>query len=67
MKDTRKVQLNIFIPVHYRDRLRIIAATEILRNPDVIITGASIAAEIICKHLDGMNDGKENEIDETNI
>lgn len=51
MKDMKKVQLNLFIPVHYRDMLRKMAAEQILKNPEKMTSGASIAVEILCDYL----------------
>lgn len=51
MTNTRKVQINIAIPVHYRDMLRRIAAEEIMRNPTKCVSGASIAGDMLLEVL----------------
>lgn len=51
MNQTKKVQLNIYIPEQCRDRLRIMAAEQIIRNPGKQITGAGLAAEIVCEYV----------------
>jgi hypothetical protein len=56
MDDSKKVQLNLCIPEHYRDQLRKMAARKILENPGKVITAASLGMEIICGHLDSLND-----------
>jgi len=51
MTNTRKVQMNIAIPVQYRDMLRRIAAEEILRDPRKSVSGASIASDLLLEVL----------------
>jgi hypothetical protein len=43
------------IPKDCRDKLREIAARQNLGNPDKVVSGASIAREIICRHLEGVD------------
>ena len=58
MENSKKVQLNLCIPEHYRDQLRRMAAQMILENPGKVITAASLGTEIICKYLDGIKETK---------
>ena len=54
MENSKKVQLNLCIPEHYRDQLRKMAARKILENPGKVITAASLGMEIICRYLDNL-------------
>jgi hypothetical protein len=51
MCNEKKIQLNLAIPEHYRDLLRKIAAERILRNPGELVSGASIATEMLIEEL----------------
>ena len=51
MNQEKKVQLNIYIPEQCRDRLRIMAAEQVIQNPGKQMTGAGLAAEIVCAYL----------------
>lgn len=55
-KDTNKVQFNLFIPAHYRDTLRRMAAEQVLRDPRKSTTGAKLAVDILCEHLKKLED-----------
>jgi hypothetical protein len=52
MSIEEKVSLTISINKEYRDRLRMIAAEQNLKNPDKVTSASTLAKEIICKHLD---------------
>ena len=60
MKHSKKVQLNLCIPEHYRDQLRRMAAQTNLENPGKVITAASLGTEIICKYLENLKIDKED-------
>jgi hypothetical protein len=63
MNQAKKVQLNIYIPEQCRDRLRIMAAEQIIRNPGKQMTGAGLAAEIVCAYLNKLEETeKEDQI-----
>ncbi len=49
-----KVQLNLCIPIRYRDLLRRMAAEKVLENPRKVITAASLASEFICSYLENI-------------
>lgn len=51
MSNEKKIQLNLAIPVHYRDLLRKMAAEMILRNPGQQVSGASVATEMLLSAL----------------
>lgn len=51
MSNTKKVQLNLLIPEQYRDKLRKMAAGEILNSPERFVTASQIGARIICDFL----------------
>jgi hypothetical protein len=61
MTQEKKVQLNVYIPEYYRNQLRRIAAKRMLDDPNLITTGATIAAEILCEYLK-MLEEKEKEL-----
>ena len=61
MENSKKVQLNLCIPEHYRDQLRRMAAQMILENPGKVITAASLGTEIICRYLDDLNQQSQSE------
>jgi len=52
MPKERGLPLMLSVPKDCRDKLREIAARHNLENPDQVTSAASIAREIICKHLD---------------
>lgn len=47
----KKIQMNLAIPERYRNYLRRLAAERVLENPDQIVTGASIATELLLTAL----------------
>jgi len=59
MSSTKKVQFNLLIPEQYRDMLRKMAAEEIYRNPEKVISASQIGARIICDFLRNMEDEGE--------
>ena len=59
MYDEKKIQLNQAIPERYRNLLRRMAAERVMENPGKIVTGASIATEILLKALNEI--GKFNQ------
>ena len=63
MNTGNKVQLNLCIPVHYRDQLRRMAAQTNLENPGKVITAASLGTDIICRYLDSLIDNHEKKED----
>ena len=54
MYQEEKVSLTISIPKSYRDRLRTMAAQQNLHDPDQLTSASTIAREIICGHIDGL-------------
>jgi hypothetical protein len=54
MYQEEKVSLTISIPKNYRDRLRTMAAKQNLHDPDQLTSASTIAREIICEHIDGL-------------
>jgi hypothetical protein len=71
MSITKKVQLNLYVPEHYRDTLQRLAAERMLNDPRRSATASNIGAEIICEYLtkyekkeinhDETGSGKESE------
>jgi hypothetical protein len=51
MYDEKKIQLNLAIPERYRNLLRRMTAERVMENPSQIVTGASIATEILLTAL----------------
>jgi len=64
MSTEKKIQLNLAIPERYRNLLRRMAAERMMENPSQVVTGASIAAEMILsalKTLGGENTQNQNQ------
>ncbi len=52
MKTENKVQLNLAIPEQYRNLLRRMASERVMCDPSKVVTGASIATEILLNALE---------------
>jgi polysaccharide deacetylase 2 family uncharacterized protein YibQ len=50
-----KVSLTISIAKSYRDRLRAMAAKRNLHDLDQLTSASTIAREIVCKHIDELD------------
>ena len=50
----KKVSITISINKEYRDRLRTMAAQQNLHDPDQLSSASTIAREIICEYIDGL-------------
>ena len=46
------------IDKEYRDRLRILAAEQNLKDPCQVKTASGIARDIVCEYLDQLNEGR---------
>ncbi len=55
MTNGRKVSITISITKGYRDRLRTMAAQQNLHDPDQLTSASTIAREIICEYIDGID------------
>jgi hypothetical protein len=51
MNEEKTVQINLVIPERYRNSLRRMAAERVMSDPDQIVSGISIATEILLKAL----------------
>jgi hypothetical protein len=51
MYDEKKIQINLAIPERYRNLLRRMAAERMMENPEQIVSGTSIATEILLTAL----------------
>ena len=51
MTTMKNVQLNLAIPERYRNLLRRMAAERVMSDPSEVVTGASIATELLLKAL----------------
>ena len=60
MSDKKRIQINLVIPTHFRDLLRKMAAKQNLKDPGQVVSGASIAAEILITALKEIQ-GKEGQ------
>ncbi len=54
MSIEEKVSITISINKIYRDRLRTMAAQQNLHDPDQLTSASTIAREIICEYIDGL-------------
>jgi hypothetical protein len=54
MSIEEKVSLTISIAKSYRDRLRTMAAQQNLHDPDQLTSASTIAREIICEYINGI-------------
>ena len=59
MSQKKKVQLNLNINEEYRNHLRTMAAERMLKDPNTVFTAAGIAADIVSKYLDKLNNQKK--------
>ena len=60
MPKERGLPLMLSIPRECRDRLREIAARQNLENPNQVTSASTIAREIICRYLDRVEAGSDN-------
>jgi hypothetical protein len=51
MYDEKKYQINLTIPESYRNLLRRMAAERMMSNPSEVVSGTSIATEILMNAL----------------
>lgn len=54
MSTEQDVQINLVIPMRYRNLLRRIAAERMMENPTKNITGTSVATELLMSALDNI-------------
>lgn len=54
MNEEKKSQINLAIPERYRNLLRRMAAERMMENPAEIVSGTSIATEILITALQGI-------------
>jgi len=54
MKKENKVALMLSVPRTVRNKLRIMAAKENLKNPDSTTSASTIAKEILCSYLENI-------------
>lgn len=66
MNTEQDVQINLVIPMRYRNLLRRIAAERMMENPTKNITGTSVATELLLSALNDIEklDGKEDTNDD---
>jgi len=51
MESSKNVQINLSIPEQYRNLLRRMAAERVMSDPSEVVTGASIATELLVTAL----------------
>ena len=56
MSSKKRIQLNLAIPEHFRDLLRKLAAERNLKDPGQVVSGASIATDILIAALKEIED-----------
>jgi len=63
MESRNNVQINLSIPERYRDLLRRMAAERVMSDPSQVVTGASIATELLLSALKNIagEGGKRND------
>ena len=57
---TKKVQLNLYVPEHYRDLLQRMAAERMLKDPRRSVTASKIGAEVIGEYLEKIQGERNN-------
>jgi hypothetical protein len=61
MESSKNVQINLSIPEHYRNLLRRMAAERVMSDPREVVTGASIATELLVTALKEISGEKKKE------
>ena len=63
MNAEKTIQLNMVIPERYRNLLRRMAAERVMSDPSQVVTGASIATELLLSALKNIagEGGKRND------
>jgi hypothetical protein len=64
MNSENKIQMNLAIPERYRNLLRRMAAERVMSDPKQIVSGTSIATEILLSALKRIAGEKEKEGDQ---
>jgi len=57
MSENKPVPLMLSIPKSFRDKLRMMAAEQNLKNPDQVTSASTIAREIVCEYLEQLESG----------
>ena len=57
MSKNKPVPLMLSIPKNCRDKLRMMAAEQNLKNPDRVTSASTIAKEIICEYIEQLESG----------
>ena len=61
MNTEKKIQLNLAIPEQYRNLLRRMAAERVMSDPSQVVTGASIATELLVTALKSISGETKSE------
>ncbi len=61
MESSKNVQINLSIPEQYRNLLRRMAAERVMSDPREVVTGASIATELLVTTLKEISREKKSE------
>ncbi len=61
MESSKNVQINLSIPEQYRNLLRRMAAERVMSDPSQVVTGASIATELLVTALKSISGETKSE------
>ena len=61
MESSKNVQINLSIPEQYRNLLRRMAAERVMSDPSEVVTGSSIATELLVTALKEISGEKKKE------
>ena len=61
MNTEKKIQLNLAIPERYRNYLRRMAAERVMSDPSEVVTGSSIATELLVTALKSISGETKSE------
>jgi hypothetical protein len=59
--ETKKVQLNLYLPEKYRNMLQRMAGQRMLENPRRSATASKIGAEILCDYLEKLSETERSD------
>jgi hypothetical protein len=59
--ESKKVQLNLYVPEQHRDMLQRMAAERMLKNPKRSVTASKIGADIIEEYLERLSEGERSD------
>ena len=66
MESSKNVQINLSIPEQYRNLLRRMAAERVMSDPSEVVTGSSIATELLVTALKEISGETKSEGEKNN-